>query len=97
MSKNLPRNRPETGPMQFGPDEWRGIFFRGDNAMGFIAELQIALQLDGEKMSEHSRNAIENILSELGRSNHHVPDFVQIMKPFKECFLKDEGDHPDIL
>lgn len=96
MSKNLPRNRPETGPMIFGQD-WRGVFFRGDNAMFFIMELQLALQVDGEKMSEHSRNAIENILSELRRSNHFKPDKVQMMKPFEECFVKDEGEFPEIL
>ena len=25
--------RIETGPIQFGPDDWPGVFFRGDDAL----------------------------------------------------------------
>ncbi len=31
--------RPETGPMQF-PDDWPGLFIRGDNAMGMWINLK---------------------------------------------------------
>tara|TARA_B100001778_G_scaffold334986_1_gene350441 strand:+ start:12797 stop:13102 length:306 start_codon:yes stop_codon:yes gene_type:complete len=91
---NFPRNRPESGPMIFG-DDWRGLFIRGDNALGFIVDLETILMLDKDKLSEHSRKIIENMIWDFRRSNHHTPDRVQMMKPFKECFIKDEGEMPD--
>lgn len=90
---DFPRNRPETGPMQFG-DDWRGYFFRGDNAMGFLIDLQVALETD-TKMEDHTRKAIQDIVGELRRSNHHTPDRVQHMKPFTEAFVEDRGDFLD--
>jgi len=89
---DMQRNRPETGPMQFD-DDWRGIFIRGDNAMHFINELNV-IRIT-ENLSEHSENRLKWIQEELGRSNHHLKDKVQMMKPFKECFIKDEGEIPD--
>ena len=91
--KDFPRNRPETGPMQFG-DDWRGYFFRGDNAMGHIVDLKVSLEID-KGMSDHTRKAIEDIVAELSRSNHHTPDRVQHMQPFTDAFVEDRGEIPD--
>lgn len=89
---DMPRNRAETGPMIFG-DDWRGIFIRGDNSMFFITQLQLVLELDGDNLSKHSKEVINGTINEFCRSNHHSPDKVQMMKPFKECFIKDEGEN----
>lgn len=35
-------DRVETGPVQFG-DDWPGVFIRGDNAFGYVMELQNAI------------------------------------------------------
>lgn len=34
-----PQTRPETGPMKFGSD-WRGVFIRGDSAIGYWMALE---------------------------------------------------------
>lgn len=36
--------RPETGPMQF-PDDWPGIFLRGDDAIPLALDLEMAAAL----------------------------------------------------
>ncbi len=35
--------RVETGAVQFG-DDWPGVFIRGDNAFGYMLNLQVALE-----------------------------------------------------
>lgn len=36
--------RQETGPVQFGPDDWPGVFFRGDDALQFANILEKAIR-----------------------------------------------------
>lgn len=90
---DFPRNRAETGPIQFGED-WRGCYIRGDSAMHMINELN-AVRILEKDLSEHTIKTIQWIQEELARSNQHTKDRVQMMKPFKECFIKDEGEIPD--
>ena len=81
--------------MIFG-DEWRGIYIRGDNAMWYISQLRSVLILEEDHISDHSKAVINEVLSMLSKSNHHTPDKVQMMKDFKECFIKDEGEPNNI-
>lgn len=90
---DMQRNRAETGPIQFG-DDWRGCYIRGDSAMHMINELNAVLILE-KNLNEHTKETIKWIQAELARSNQHTKDRVQMMKPFKECFIKDESENPD--
>lgn len=38
-----PKKRLETGPFKPDPDDWTGIFIRGDNAMGYAIALRMLL------------------------------------------------------
>jgi hypothetical protein len=35
--------RVETGPTQFGPQDWPGVFIRGDNAFNYAGQLRAVL------------------------------------------------------
>lgn len=35
--------RVETGPVQFGPTDWPGVFIRGDNAFNYAMHLRALL------------------------------------------------------
>jgi len=37
--------RVETGPVQFGDDDWPGVFIRGDNALAAAIYLEEAVEL----------------------------------------------------
>lgn len=82
------RNRPETGPMQFG-DDWRGFFIRGDSAMGYIMDLEHVLALDGDRLCSASKSKIQNLINELRESHHHSSATVQQMATFRESFIED--------
>lgn len=38
--------RVETGPVQFGPTDWPGVFIRGDNAFNYAMHLRGMLSED---------------------------------------------------
>jgi hypothetical protein len=60
-------HRPETGPMQFGPD-WPGLFIRGDNAMGYAMYVAHAIQLLPAD-SWPAKSGLQSLLSDLRSCN----------------------------
>lgn len=88
--QDWPRNRPETGAMEFG-DDYRGIFVRGDNALGIMSDLQIALHVDGKNVSDSTKRTIEYLIELFAESYQHGNAKTQIMNPFKDCFIEDKS------
>jgi hypothetical protein len=41
-------SRVESGVVQFGEDDWPGVFIRGDNALAFAMACQIAAEKMGQ-------------------------------------------------
>lgn len=83
------QKRPETGPMQFGIDDWRGVFIRGDNAMHMAMVLRDALD-DPSRIKRDvigTRLVLQGLIRTLAGSNQfetgRTP--VQMMRPFLEC------------
>lgn len=58
--------RPETGAMQF-PNDWPGVFIRGDEALGILALIKISEGLDiaaNEYSFRGLLRRVENILKQ---------------------------------
>lgn len=68
--------RAETGPMQF-PDDWTGVFIRGDNAAFYAGALRAVLKLLPANDAFNYINIIsplEGLASDLESSNHNKDD-----------------------
>jgi hypothetical protein len=80
--------RPETGPMVFGPD-WPGVFVRGDNAFLYQQHLAAVLRaLPPEQQARHnlSMHVVEGLLGILQRSHvREGAEGMQQLRPFPEC------------
>ena len=87
--------RAETTPMEFGSD-WRGVFIRGDVAMGYRMALEGMLQIILEVspndprviFAKHEVKGLIELLADTQQGNSKTP--VQIMKPYDQCLLKRE-------
>jgi hypothetical protein len=55
-------DRVESGPVQFGPDDWPGLFLRGDNALAYALALERVLTSGGSAMD---RTMLRDLLAAL--------------------------------
>lgn len=81
--------RIESGVVQFG-DDWPGVFFRGDTAMGFAHQLRRVLESEAlsSVMTDDVRIALvvlEGLMSELQACDVRLQREVTRLKPAEEC------------
>ena len=80
--------RPETGSMKFG-DDWRGIFFRGDDAQLMCIVLTNLFKMVGrldDPYLEVERATADHFLQILATANEANPTpTTNIMKQFSDC------------
>jgi hypothetical protein len=57
--------RIETGPVQFGDDDWPGVFIRGDHALHFSFTLTSLLNSDLEGITEMERAILRGLADTL--------------------------------
>lgn len=63
--------RVETGPVKFG-DDWTGVFIRGDNCFGYVAQLRaVLLRPSRMVLSSHDRIVLGELLNLLESSNEN--------------------------
>lgn len=56
--------RVETGPVQF-PDDWPGVFIRGDNALAYAMYLNMLLEQVGEENLSLSYGCLRGLVNVL--------------------------------
>lgn len=82
--------RVESGVLQFG-DDWPGVFFRGDTAIGFAVQLQRAIDLlapqDNPELVVMCR-VLQGLLDELQSCDVRRGVPVTHMKPAEDCYAK---------
>jgi hypothetical protein len=86
--------RPETGAMKFG-DDWRGTFFRGDDAFHFSQHLKALLDraeevgeeaLPGTNISVLVLRGLQEALESVDERKKDVP--TQVLKVFDTCLVE---------
>ena len=91
------QGRPETGGMKFG-DDWRGVFIRGDEAIGYwmtVDGILRGMKLDGTIENAINKSMLQNLANVLYSScQTQIPNAPPItkefqqMKPFDEAFIE---------
>ena len=79
--------RIESGVIQFG-DDWPGVFFRGDTAMGYASQLQRVIDALGYLKDPELRIAlavVHGLMSELESCDVRRGVPVTHLKPAEEC------------
>jgi hypothetical protein len=66
--------RVETGPVQFGDEDWPGIFIRGDQALHFSFTLKALIDCDVEGLTEIERAILRGLADTLGSCAVPVAD-----------------------
>ena len=84
--------RIESGVIQFG-DDWPGVFFRGDTAIGFAHQLQRVLESEAlaAVMTDDVRIALAvlgGLMSELQSCDVRRGVPVTYLKPAEDCYAK---------
>jgi hypothetical protein len=79
--------RIESGVLQFG-DDWPGVFFRGDTALGFANSLQRvieALEFTSQPELRIALAVVHGLMAELQACDVRLHQPVTKLKPAEEC------------
>lgn len=84
--------RAETGPIQFGPTDWPGVFIRGDEAYGYLAAIEhILARVEVKDVWTGTQVTVLDELQELlARADQTDPSPKIVLKPWAECLVYPE-------